>query len=115
AEYRKFKIRTVTNDDPGALAETLERRLNHSEWTLPRVIAVDGAAAQMRRAAKILKNAGLHIPVVGVVKDEFHRPVRLAGDTKAISAHEKDILLANAEADRFAITWHRRRQRKNFI
>src|SRR5262249_5018618 len=34
-QYRKFKIRTVTNDDPGALAETLERRLNHSEWTLP--------------------------------------------------------------------------------
>jgi excinuclease ABC subunit C len=115
AEYRKFKIRTVTNDDTGALAETLSRRLNHNEWTLPRVIAVDGATAQMRRASKILKEAGLQIPVVGVVKDEFHRPQRLIGDTKAIAAHEKDILLANAEAHRFAITWHRRRQRRNFI
>lgn len=112
SEYRKFKIRTVTNDDPGALAETLERRLNHVEWALPRVIAVDGATAQMRRASKILKTAGVEIPVVGVVKDEFHRPVRLIGDTKAISAHEKDILLANAEAHRFAITWHRQRQRR---
>lgn len=111
-EYRKFKIRTVTNDDPGALAETLERRLNHAEWTLPRVIVVDGSTAQMRRAAKILKQVGLEIPVVGVVKDEFHRPLRLAGDTKAIAAHEKDILLANAEAHRFAITWHRQRQRR---
>jgi excinuclease ABC subunit C len=114
-QYRKFKIHSVTNDDPGALAETLERRLNHSEWTLPRIIVVDGATAQMRRAMKILKTAGLQIAVVGVVKDEFHRPLRLIGDTKAIAAHEKDILLANAEAHRFAITWHRRRQRKSFI
>lgn len=113
AEYRKFKIRTVTNDDPGALQETLERRLNHHEWTLPRVIVVDGSVAQMRRAAKVLTKAGVQIPIVGVVKDEHHRPRELIGDTKAISAHEKDILLANAEAHRFAITWHRRRQRKS--
>jgi len=115
SEYRKFKIRTVTNDDTGALAETLERRLGHNEWTLPRVIVVDGATAQMRRAMKILQSAGVEIPVVGVVKDEFHRPQRLIGDTKAIAAHEKDILLANAEAHRFAITWHRRRQRKGLV
>ncbi|MBI5469828.1 GIY-YIG nuclease family protein [Candidatus Kaiserbacteria bacterium] len=115
AEYRKFKIRSVTNDDIGALAETLERRLNHNEWTLPRVIVVDGAKAQLRRATKILTNVGLQIPVVGVVKDEFHRPRSLIGDTKAIQAHEKDILLANAEAHRYAITWHRRRQRRSLV
>ena len=115
AEYRKFKIRTVRNDDVGALAETLERRLNHNEWTLPRVIVVDGAKAQLRRAIKILAKLELQIPVVGVVKDEFHRPRELIGDTKAIQAHEKDILLANAEAHRFAITWHRRRQRRGMI
>ncbi len=114
-QYRKFKIRSVTNDDTAALAETLERRLNHSEWTLPRVLVVDGSTAQMRRAAKVLKSAGVDIPIVGVVKDEFHRPLRLAGDTKAIAAHEKDILLANAEAHRFAISWHRRRQRKALL
>ncbi len=114
-EYRKFNINTVTNDDPAALAEMLERRLNHPEWTLPRIIVVDGGSAQLRRATKVLAKAGVSIPVVGVVKDEFHRPERLIGDTKAISANEKDILLANSEAHRFAITWHRRRQRKNFL
>ena len=113
SEYRKFKIRSATNDDPRALAETLKRRLNHTEWTMPRVIVVDGATAQMRRSAKILKSVGVQIPIVGVVKDEFHRPRRLIGDTKAITAHEKDILLANAEAHRFAITWHRKRQRRS--
>lgn len=114
-QYRKFKIRTVTNDDPGALQETLERRLGHPEWVLPKVIVVDGSVAQMRRAAKVLKNAGHMIPIVGVVKDEHHKPLHLAGDTKAIEAHEKDILLANAEAHRFAITWHRRRRRRSLI
>jgi excinuclease ABC subunit C len=112
AEYRKFKIRTVTNNDVAALAETLERRLGHPEWTLPRVIVVDGSSAQLRRATKILDTVGVKIPIVGVVKDEFHRPQRLIGDTKAIAAFEKDILLANAEAHRYAIGWHRARQRK---
>lgn len=111
-QYRKFKIHTVTNDDPGALQEILERRLTHVEWALPKVVVVDGSVAQMRRAASVLKKAGVLIPIVGVVKDEHHKPLHLSGDTKAIEAHEKDILLANAEAHRFAITWHRRRRSK---
>ena len=82
---------------------------------MPRVIVVDGGAAQFRRATKILDKAGIKIPVVGVVKNEFHRPERLIGDTKAIAAHEKDILLANSEAHRYAITWHRSRRRKGLL
>jgi excinuclease ABC subunit C len=115
AEYRKFKIHSVTNDDPGALQETLERRLTHPEWTFPKVIVVDGSTAQMRRAQSVLKKAGVGIPIVGVVKDEHHRPIHLRGDTKAIVAHEKDILLANSEAHRFAIAWHRKRNRKSLF
>jgi excinuclease UvrABC nuclease subunit len=110
AAYRKFKINSVTNDDVGALTEMLERRLTHDEWPLPRVFAVDGGKGQMRAAEKILKKAGIEIPVVGVVKNEFHRPERLIGDKKAIEAYERDILLANSEAHRFAITWHRKRR-----
>ncbi len=111
-EYRKFKIRTVTNNDVAALTEVLERRLVHAEWQLPRIIAVDGSTAQMRAAQRVLKKAGVEIPIIGVIKDEFHRPVRLAGDDHLIQAHQKDILLANSEAHRYAITWHRSRQRK---
>jgi excinuclease ABC subunit C len=115
AAYRKFTIRTATNDDVAALTETLERRLNHPEWPLPRVCVVDGGKAQMNAARKVCKKAGIEIPLVGVVKNEFHRPERLIGDKRAIEAYEKDILLANSEAHRFAIGWHRKRRRKMMI
>ncbi len=111
AAYRKFKIQSATNDDVASLKEVLNRRLNHTEWPLPRVFVVDGGKGQMRAAERILKEAGLMIPIVGVVKNEFHKPERLIGDKRSIEAYEKDILLANAEAHRFGITWHRRRRR----
>ncbi len=110
AAYRKFKIHTAGNNDVAALTEALERRLNHSEWPLPRAFVVDGGTAQLRAAEKILKKAGIEIPVVGVVKNDKHQPERLIGDARAIAAYERDILLANSEAHRFAITWHRRRR-----
>jgi len=64
----------------------------------------------LRGAQGILKQAGVEVPVVGMVKNEFHKPERLIGDKRAIAAYEKDILLANNEAHRFAIRWHRRRR-----
>ena len=112
AAYRKFKIRTATNNDVAALKETLERRLNHTEWPLPRVFVIDGGAGQMNAARNVFKKAGIAVPIVGVVKNEFHKPQRLIGDERAIAAYEKDILLANAEAHRFGITWHRKRRQK---
>jgi excinuclease ABC subunit C len=113
--YRKFTIRTSTNDDIASLTEALSRRLAHAEWPLPRVFVVDGGTAQLRAALRILKNAGIAIPVVGVVKNKFHKPERLIGDSHSIKAYERDILLANAEAHRFAITWHRVRSRKRLM
>ena len=110
AAYRMFKIRSATNDDVDALAEALSRRLNHPEWPLPRVFVVDGGKGQMNAARKILQEAGIEVPLVGVVKNEFHKPERLIGDERAIVAYEKDILLANSEAHRFGITWHRKRR-----
>ncbi len=112
AAYRKFKIHTAGNNDVAALAEALERRLAHTEWPLPRAFVVDGSTAQIRAAERVLKSAGVSIPVVGVVKDEHHKPVRLSGDKRVVEAFEKDILLANSEAHRFAISWHRKRRGK---
>lgn len=109
AEYRTFRIKQAkAGDDVGALREILSRRLAHPEWPFPRLIVVDGAKAQMNAAAAVLAEAGLSIPLVGVVKDEHHRPRGLSGDKTAIAEHEQDILLANAEAHRFAIGRHRR-------
>jgi excinuclease ABC subunit C len=113
--YRKFKIRGFTNNDAGALTETLSRRFLHPEWRYPRIVVVDGSTAQMNVARKVLTNAGIQIPIVGVVKDELHRPLRLAGDTQAIKDFEREILLANNEAHRYAIRWHRKRLEKGLI
>ncbi len=108
SEYRKFRIRTATpGDDPGSLREVLSRRLGHDEWPLPRIIAVDGSTAQINAAEKVLKEYGMQIPVIGVVKDEKHRPRDIRGDRELIKGRERDILLANAEAHRFAIGYHR--------
>ncbi len=115
SEYRKFKVKGFTNNDPGALSEILQRRLMHPEWHLPRLIIVDGSTAQMNAAKRVLEKAGVLIPLVGVVKDEFHRPSRLVGDQKAILEREKEILLANSEAHRFAINYHRKRQRRAMV
>jgi excinuclease UvrABC nuclease subunit len=52
------------------------------------------------------------IPVVGVVKDEKHRPRGISGDRGLIASKEREILLANAEAHRFAIGYHRKTSRK---
>jgi excinuclease UvrABC nuclease subunit len=112
-EYRKFIIRTAKGgDDVGALKEILSRRLGHDEWPLPRLIVVDGATAQINAATKLLGGLGIQIPVVGVVKDEKHRPRELRGDKAVIKDRERDILLANAEAHRFAIGYHRKTLRK---
>lgn len=113
--YRKFKVKGFTNNDPGALTEVLSRRLLHPEWQYPRVIVVDGSTAQMNAAKKVLSRAGITIPLVGVVKDARHRPERLIGNLDAIQSFERDILLANSEAHRFAINYHRKRRQASSI
>lgn len=110
-EYRMFRIRQDTKgSDIAALSEVLSRRFGHPEWNYPRLIVVDGGIAQKNAAEKLMRELGLHIPVVGVVKDERHRPQRIIGEKKHVDQYGKAILLANAEAHRFAISYHRRRR-----
>ncbi len=114
--YRKFIIRAQDRaDDPRALKEVLSRRLGHSEWVLPDLIVVDGNTIQMRAAEACLKEKGFHIPIVGVVKDEHHRPKRILGPVPRAKEQETAILLANAEAHRFSITFHRARRRQGML
>ena len=113
SEYRKFKIRDIKKaNDTAALKQILERRLEHYEWPLPKVIVVDGGKAQVNVAKKLFENVGVKIPVVGVVKDEHHRPKNILGDRGIRQKYESAILLANAEAHRFAIRFHKKLLRK---
>lgn len=108
SDYRKFKIK----DNPGvndtkALSEVLSRRLGHIEWRFPDLVVVDGGTAQKRVIEKILRDNKFDIPVVSVVKDERHKPKEILGDKKWLK-YEKEILLSNAEAHRYAISFHKK-------
>ncbi len=108
AEYRKFKIK----DEPGindtkALREILRRRLGHEEWRLPNLIVVDGGVAQKNAAESVLEAMEIHIPVMAVTKDEHHKPKSILGE-RHLLMHESAILLANAEAHRYAMAYHKK-------
>lgn len=107
--YRKFIIKEHGNNDVGSLTELLERRLAHAEWEYPRVIVVDGGTAQKNAALKVLDKLGLQIAVVAVTKDEYHRPKKIVG-LPGVSVPEGDIILANAEAHRYSLSFHRSRR-----
>ncbi len=116
SQYRKFKLRRKHHgNDLTALQEILERRLKHTEWPLPDIIVVDGADLQIGAAKQALLTSGLTIPLIGVVKDAKHQPERLMGEEKLTKRFQKAILLANSEAHRFAITFHRHRRKKEFL
>lgn len=112
SEYRKFTIRTCSDaHDTKALHEMFERRMSHTEWVYPALIVVDGGIAQVRVVERILTARNIVVPVVGVVKDEHHKPQRIVGSEKLIAKHVNEILLANGEAHRCAISFHRKRRK----
>lgn len=113
SKYRLFKINSLDDaNDPKALTELLQRRLNHTEWEMPQIIVVDGNNIQKKVAEAVLKEKQLSIPVVAVVKDEHHRADRIISDKNLTGNLKMDAMLANAEAHRFAINYHRKLSRQ---
>jgi excinuclease UvrABC nuclease subunit len=112
SQYRKFKIRADKNDDTNNLKEVLRRRFNHQEWTFPNMVAVDGGQGQLNAAWEVVREIDPRIEVVSVVKNEKHKAREILGlEDKTL---ERQILLANADAHRFAINYHRKLRSKGF-
>jgi len=112
-EYKKFNIKTEKGGDTGALREILERRFNHEEWRLPKIIVVDGGKAQKNTAEKVLADFEYQISVIAATKDERHRVKGFLGNSDIVLDNERDILLANSEAHRFAVRFHDQKRRKS--
>ncbi len=113
--YRRFLLKgsqSRDNNDIANLKELLERRLKHKDWSLPHLIVLDGGQAHINLGKKVLKNMDLDIPLVSVVKDEYHRPKKILGQEEIVIKYEKEILLANFSAHRFAINYHRQKRDK---
>jgi excinuclease UvrABC nuclease subunit len=116
SEYKKFRIRTqVDANDVGALVEVLERRLKHTEWPYPSLIVVDGGIAQINATRAILSRLNVDISLVSVVKDEKHKPKDILGGKEFAEKYKREILLANSEAHRFAIAYHKNMRGRNFL
>jgi excinuclease ABC subunit C len=121
-EYRKFIIKESSQNDTEGLREILERRFKHTEWRFPDIIVVDGSTAQVNIAKKVvneyknqLGSFASKLDIVAVTKDERHRPERIQGQGTVIEKYKKDILLANSEAHRFAIGFHRKKRAKRSL
>lgn len=69
-QYRKFKIRTSTNDDLKSMKEVLTRRLRHKEWDYPDLIIVDGGKTQVDAILPLIEPYG--IPILGRDKSGNH-------------------------------------------
>lgn len=101
SDYRSFRIRGVvgTTDDYASMRETLERRLAHlSDETgsfaeEPDLILLDGGRGHVSVVKEKMRELGLeHIPVFGMVKDDFHKTRALCTEDEEISiARERDV------------------------
>jgi len=131
SDYRKFRLKTVEGpDDYKSMREVINRRFRHglkemeerkkkgldpaegSFTRFPDVIMMDGGRGQVNIALDALKELGLDIPVLGMVKDDHHRTRGLYYNNVEvpIDTHSEGFKLVTRlqdEAHRFAIEYHR--------
>ena len=121
-EYRKFKIRTSTNDDVKSMMEVISRRLKHTEWNLPNLIILDGGITQVNAVMSLAQQ--YNIPVIGRNKSGDHSKsagVKIIVPGKGLlpldnNSHvAKLIARIDEEAHRFAITYHSLLKRKGML
>ncbi|MDO8451933.1 MAG: UvrB/UvrC motif-containing protein [bacterium] len=111
--YRKFRIRRAqVPDDPGMMAEVVERRFRHPEWPHPDLLVVDGGKGQVNVGTEVLKKLGLSIPIIGLAKrnEEIIVPEGIGFRTIKLSYTNPalhTIQRIRDEAHRFALSYHR--------
>ena len=121
SEYRKFKIRSSSNDDLKSMVEVVSRRLKHSEWDYPDLIILDGGIGQVNAILPLV--GPFKIPVIGRDKSGNHArsagvKIIVAGDIMELSngSHVARLIARiDEESHRFAITYHSLLKRKNML
>lgn len=103
SDYRSFNIRSIVNkaDDYASMREAILRRLNHlkednsgSFAEYPDLILVDGGKGHVAAAKEAITEAGVYIPIFGMVKDDFHKTRALCTDTEEINiAREQSVFM----------------------
>lgn len=123
-EYKKFKISTDKNDDLEGLKELVERRLRHLDWGLPDIVVLDGDERHIKVAESVLQEnfAKQNFPaiqILAVTKDKSHKAKQIIGGKNVtkeeIEKYKKEVILVNAEAHRFALSYHKNLRAKRFL
>ncbi|MBO5269977.1 MAG: excinuclease ABC subunit C, partial [Clostridia bacterium] len=94
SDYRSFSIRDVKGtDDYASMAEAIRRRLVHlrdesgSFSEFPDLILLDGGRGHVSTIRAVLREAGIEIPIYGMVKDDYHK-------TRALCTEDMEINIA---------------------
>ena len=125
-DYRRFQIKTLSApDDYAAMQEILTRRfrryLDGDEKfdQLPDLLLIDGGETHARAAREALDALGLHLPILGMVKDDRHRTRALmTADGQELGIQQSPPLFTligrmQEEVHRFAITYHHEKHKRS--
>ena len=135
--YRKFKIRSVENNDFAAMYEVLTRRFKRRgestgddpAWDVPDLLVIDGGKGQLAMAVAALNDLGVPIggerglEVIGLAKEReleagsapdriYRRTVKDSIPLRQNSPELYVLARIRDEAHRFANTFHRDRRSK---
>lgn len=122
SQYRKFKIKTVEgSDDVGMMREILTRRFQN-DWPKPDLILLDGGIGHFNMGVSVVKSLGLNVPIVAVAKGPTRKNLELRISNLEWESRIKNIVENKSlikqimdEAHRFAITYHKKVRKKNFV
>jgi excinuclease ABC subunit C len=123
AQYRRFRIKTVSGiDDYAMIREVLRRRFKRSttsdeNWSaIPNLILIDGGKGHLNTALDTLKEVGLEsVPVAALAKE--NEEVFIPGRLEALNIPRTSTALhllqrIRDEAHRFAIGYHHKLRQK---
>ncbi len=122
-EYRKFNLKTATEDDYQSFKEVIYRRyyrLLMENNTLPDLILVDGGKGQVNAALSVIKDLELDILVAGMKKNDKHEFESIIFENNEYKLDKTSNLFKlfskiNVEVHRYVITFHRQvRLRETF-
>ncbi|MCQ2432294.1 MAG: helix-hairpin-helix domain-containing protein, partial [Clostridia bacterium] len=103
-DYRTFSIRETEGapDDYASMRETLKRRLEYILHPTgsgfgeipPDLILLDGGKGHVNTVQALMDELGLDIPVMGMVKDDFHKTRALTDGVREINiAREQSVFV----------------------
>lgn len=113
--YRKYHLKTTTNDDYQAMKEVTYRRYQRllmEGSKLPDLILVDGGKGQLNAAKEVLTALNLDIKTAGLKKNKKHQLEALVYEDQVIPLLRNSevyqlLLKISEEVHRFAISFHR--------